>query len=382
MAIKSVNLLTHYTDYTIAHVHGGALGWLGCIVFAITYYLAPRLWGTKLYSLRLANIHFWCATIGILLYVTSMWAAGITQGLMWFANQPDGLLKYPQFMETVIALKPLYWIRAIGGSIYLGGFVICIFNVYKTAASGKAVTTSVTVVSERAMRPVHETLHERIEGNGLVLGLLAAVVVIIGGIVEFVPTFLIKENVPTISSVKPYTALEVEGRDVYVREGCYNCHSQMVRTYSEETKRYGQASQAGEFVYDRPFQWGSKRTGPDLHRVGGKYPNLWHFKHMNDPRSTTPDSIMPTYAWLSEDTIDFAMLPAKIHGLRRLGVPYTDSDETNSELLARQQSRAIAEELVGQGAPTSEDKEIIALIAYLQRLGTDIKKAAEKSEEK
>jgi cytochrome c oxidase cbb3-type subunit I/II len=191
-------------------------------------------------------------------------------------------------------------------------------------------------------------------------------------LLELVPTFLIRSNVPTIASVKPYSPLELAGRDIYVSEGCYNCHSQMIRPIRAETERYGEYSKPGEFVYDHPFQWGSRRIGPDLHRIGGKYPHLWHVRHMADPQSTTPGSIMPKYPWLLADTLDFAGIQKKVDAMAMLGVPYGDAIN-HAEALARTQAISIGHAIEEQGGPKGlSDKKIIALIAYLQRLGTDI----------
>jgi cytochrome c oxidase cbb3-type subunit I/II len=201
--------------------------------------------------------------------------------------------------------------------------------------------------------------------------------IIIGGLAEIVPLVAIESNVPTIASVHPYTPLELEGRDIYVREGCYTCHSQMVRPFKEELIRYGDYSKAGEFIYDRPFQFGSKRTGPDLHRLGGKYPDFWHYRHMLDPRSTSPGSIMPTYGWLYSNDLDTSLTQAKLKAFRRLGAPYTDEQINNAVTDLETQSQAIANNLRSQGVKDEfsiEKKEIVAMIAYLQRLGTDIKK--------
>ena len=370
MSIKSFNLITHYTDYTIAHVHGGALGWLGGMVFAMAYYLAPKLWNTELYSTKLANQHFWSAIIGILLYVTSMWAAGITQALMWFAENEDGLLRYPIFMETVTALKPLYWMRLLGGLIYIGGLFLCVYNIYMTARKGTAQDNT-TVEVEIHDPVVPKTKHEAIENKGLIFSALAFIAVLIGGIVEFVPTFFVDSNIPKMEHVKPYTPLELAGRDIYVREGCHNCHSQMIRSYNKEVKRYGPVSKAGEFIYDFPFQWGSKRTGPDLHRLGGKYPDLWHYNHMVDPRTTSPGSIMPSYQWLADNQADLAILPRKLKVMQQLGVPYSDEDVQSAIISAKTQSQQYFESLAGDVENLKKDSELIALIAYLQRLGKD-----------
>jgi cytochrome c oxidase cbb3-type subunit I/II len=211
---------------------------------------------------------------------------------------------------------------------------------------------------------------------------LSLVVILIGGLIEMIPTFLIKSNVPTISSVKPYTALELQGRDIYVREGCYTCHSQMIRPFRSETVRYGEYSKAGEFVYDHPFQWGSKRTGPDLHRVGGKYPDSWHYNHMLDPTSMSPGSIMPSYPWLLDNDLDTSVTKAKIQAMVTMGVPYPEGyDRVANDSLMRQAER-VAARLKKDGIETPSRKEIVALIAYLQRLGTDIKGQAKTTAEK
>jgi cytochrome c oxidase cbb3-type subunit I/II len=203
---------------------------------------------------------------------------------------------------------------------------------------------------------------------------LVVLALAIGSLVEAIPMFFNKENVKEIASVKPYTPLEVVGRDIYIREGCYNCHSQLVRPFRYETERYGEYSKAGEYVYDHPFQWGSKRTGPDLHRVGAKYPSLWHVRHMDRPASTTPGSVMPRYPHLLTTAFDTSLIGSKMRALRTVGVPYADGEiETAGESMAAQ-AKVIAAEVAAQQGPTGiADKEITALTAYLQRLGTDIK---------
>jgi cytochrome c oxidase cbb3-type subunit I/II len=205
---------------------------------------------------------------------------------------------------------------------------------------------------------------------------LSFVAVLIGGVVEFLPTWLIDSNVPTIASVKPYTPLELEGRDIYVREGCYNCHSQMIRPFRSETERYGEYSKSGEFVYDHPFQWGSKRTGPDLHRQGGKYPDSWHYNHMLEPTSMSPGSIMPAYPWLFDDELNTANTATKINAMRNLGVPYEEGYEDQAVADLTTQAEEISKNLADAKIKVGKEKEIIALIAYLQRLGTDIKNEA------
>jgi len=376
MSIKTVNLYTHYTEWTIAHVHGAALGWLGGFIFAMAYYMVPRLWGKPLYSQSLANTHFWITTVGILLYISSMYAAGVTQALMWFATNDDGLLKYPQFLESVLALKPLYWTRLVGGTLFLFGTILCAYNLYKTAQSGKLQDETAKIINERHGEP--NTLHEKMEGHAMALSVFALLAVVIGGIVEFIPTFLMEIKAPTLTSVRPYTPLELQGRDIYVREGCHNCHSQQIRTYHKEELRYGPASQAYEFIYDRPFQWGSKRTGPDLQRLGGKYPDLWHYKHMLDPRSTSPGSIMPSYPWLYDSLVNSAELGPKLNAMKGLGVPYEETVLKDPVAAYLKQANGIRDNLAKDSINVDPQSEIVAMIAYLQKLGKDYQKVEQK----
>jgi len=376
LSLKNVNAIAHFTDWIVAHVHVGALGWNGFLTFGILYWLIPRLWRTNLYSVKMANVHFWIGFLGIVFYAFSMWFSGITQSLMWKQFNDLGTLQYPNFLETVLQIVPMYIIRAIGGTLYLTGVVLMIYNLIKTIKQGSFLAEE--TAEAPALHPFKDpfkkgTRHRWLEGKPVYFTIASLVVILIGGIVEFVPTFLIKSNIPTIASVKPYTPLEVQGRDIYMREGCNNCHSQLVRPFRSETERYGEYSKAGEYVYDHPFLWGSKRTGPDLHRVGGKYPNSWHYLHMENPRSMSPGSIMPTYPWLLENDLNTSTTAAKIRALRKIGVPYPEGyeDIANDELV--KQADAIALDLQKNGIPAEPQKEIIALIAYLQRLGTDIK---------
>ncbi|MDF7811580.1 cytochrome-c oxidase, cbb3-type subunit I [Hymenobacter sp. YC55] len=378
LSLKNVNAIAHFTDWIVAHVHVGALGWNGFLTFAILYWLWPRLYRTALYSRKLANTHFWLGTLGILFYAIPMYWAGFTQGLMWKQFNAEGMLQYPNFLETVMQLVPMYYLRGIGGVLYLSGVFCMVYNLYQTAKAGSLLA------NEKAQAPAllpadlveeHQGghWHRWIERRPVQLSVFATIAILIGGAIEMVPTFLVKSNVPTIAAVKPYTALELQGRDLYIREGCSNCHTQMVRPFRSETERYGEYSKAGEFVYDRPFLWGSKRTGPDLHRLGGKYPHSWHYNHMLDPTSMSPGSIMPSYPWLFEQNIDYRILPAKVKVLRNLGTPYpADYDQVAVED-ARRQAQGIAQELRKEEIEVMPDKEIVALIAYLQRLGTDIK---------
>ena len=377
MSIKSVNALTHYTDYTIGHVHVGALAWNGGLAFGLLYYIIPRIYNTKIFSIKLANLHFWLATTGIIFYAIPMYIGGITQSLMWRQFTADGYLKYPNFLETVLRIVPMYALRAFGGTLFLGGAVIALYNLYQTAASGALVANEPAQAPPMAKDEEHGAAwHRAVEGKPFQFAVLIFVAVVIGGAVEFIPTALVKSNIPTIASVKPYTPLELEGRDIYIREGCYTCHSQMIRPMRAETERYGDYSKPGEFVYDHPFQWGSKRTGPDLAREGGKYPNSWHFLHMKSPITTSPGSIMPAFTWLYDHSLDTDHTEGKIITMRKLGVPYAAGYETQALTDLKAQADKISADLKAAGLDAGADKEIIAVIAYLQRLGIDIKAQA------
>ena len=377
LSIKAFNAISHFTDWTIAHVHVGALGWNGFLTFGMIYFLIPRLFRTKMWSKKLANAHFWIGTLGIIFYTIPLYFAGFTQSLMWKQFTPDGYLVYSNFLDTVLQINYAYWLRSLGGTLYVTGMFMLVYNVYRTVKQGSFLA------SEEAEAPAMEKdvkgasegghWHRWIERRPMQMLLFSLIAVAIGGIVEMIPTFLIQSNVPTITSVKPYTPLELHGRDIYVSEGCYNCHSQMVRPFRSETARYGEYSKAGEFIYDRPFQWGSKRTGPDLARVGGKYQDSWHFYHMLDPGKFVKGSMMPPYPHMFEKTIDMKNTERKIDVLRKLGVPYTAefAKTANDSLMV--QAQAIADNLEKGGIEIDADKEIIAMIAYLQRLGTDIK---------
>ncbi|HEX5531948.1 MAG TPA: cytochrome-c oxidase, cbb3-type subunit II, partial [Methylomirabilota bacterium] len=386
LSIKSVNALSHYTDWTTAHVHAGALGWVGFMVFGMVYWLLPRLFQAELWSKRLAELHFWIATVGILLYIVAIYAAGLTQGLMWRAFDETGRLAYPDFIETTVRLLPMYWVRVVGGVLYIAGMVLCGVNALMTWRRGPARYAE-PVHEAPALRPLpaeaepggfkHAAWHRRWEGLPLTFSVWVAVAVVTASLFEIVPMFLIGSNVPTIQAVHPYTPLELAGRDVYVAEGCNNCHSQMIRPIRAETMRYGEYSKPGEFVYDHPFLWGSRRIGPDLARVGGKYPDLWHVRHMGDPRSTTPQSIMPAYPWLARTPIKWSAVERGVAAQATLGVPYTREEVTGAATLARAQGKRIAAAIAQQGGPAGlEETELVALVAYLQRLGTDIKKSS------
>lgn len=377
LAFKQINAIAHYTDWIVAHVHVGALGWNGFLTFAILYWLIPRIYNTTLYSVKLASFHFWIGTLGIIFYAVPLYFSGFTQGLMWKEFTPEGLLKYPNFLETVLQIIPMYVMRAIGGALYLTGVIVMTYNLIKTMKAGKLVANE--AAEAQPLAPVYvaqgddKKLHRMLERKPMIFMVLSLIVILIGGMIEMMPTFTIKSNIPTIASVKPYTPLELQGRDVYIREGCVNCHSQMIRPFRSETERYGEYSKAGEFVYDHPFLWGSKRTGPDLQREGGKYGNAWHYNHLYDPQTMSPGSIMPPYEWLAEQQLDTTTTRVKINAMRTLGVPYEKGYEHQANSDLEKQAKAIAADLQQNNIKVKSDKEIIAIIAYLQRLGTDIK---------
>jgi len=424
LSIKSVSGLAHYTDWIIGHVHSGTLGWNGFMAAGMFYFLVPRLSGRELHSRRLADYHFWLGTFGILLYVASMWISGVTQGMMWRATNPDGSLLYPTFVETLVAIRPMYWMRLVGGSMYLVGMLMMAYNLIRTGLWQRAVATTVTVVSfaptpqpswrdvvfakpilltvtatglagvalaanayaspffvlvalavaffgalalQHARKDGEPSFHRILEGRALLFSVLAGLVVLAGGVAELVPA-LVAKPIESAGAL-PYRALEVEGRDVFIAEGCYTCHSQMIRPMRFEALRYGEPSTLGDSVFDHPFQWGSKRTGPDLAREGGKYPNLWHYHHLRDPRAITDGSNMPSYAHFSTTRVDLGRTADKMHALSLVGVPYTEEQIRGGAADARKQGLAIAADLARDGVSVAPDTQMIAVISYLQRLG-------------
>jgi cytochrome c oxidase cbb3-type subunit I/II len=429
LSIKSVNALAHYTDWIIAHVHAGALGWNGFMAAGMFYWLIPRLWNKPLHSIALANLHFWIGLVGILLYVSAMWASGISQGLMLNATIEGGtILKYPNFIETINAIRPLMLLRVAGGALYLAGWVVMAYNVWRSVRGATAVNGTIevfveprTAVDELGPRraylsaPVVFTViilfaacvwmftdgwlnllgfvvsgfsvllaighfesrgkawadwYDRLLVNALPFTILTLLAVVVGGLIQIIPMLTIERRMQTEDRMaRVYTPLELAGRDLYVREGCYNCHSQMIRTLVPDVMRYGDYSRLGESIWDHPYQWGSKRTGPDLARVGGKYNHAWHYDHMHDPRAISTGSNMPAYTWLFDGNTDYASLSAKIRVQRTLGVPFPNWSPADIDRLAHDQAKEIAKELRDQGRYTDPDKEIVALTAYLQSLG-------------
>jgi cytochrome c oxidase cbb3-type subunit I/II len=352
---------------------------------------------TALYSTKLANFHFWIGTLGIILYTLPMYVAGFLQASMWKQFNPDGTLTYGNFLETVTQIMPMYWMRAIGGTLYLTGMLVLVYNIIQTVRVGQPIEDELAEAPELQQissgRVQGEKFHPWLERKPIQLTILATVAILIGGIIQIVPTIMVKSNIPTIASVKPYTPLELEGRDLYIREGCVGCHSQSVRPFRSEVERYGPQSKAGEFVYDHPFLWGSKRTGPDLLRVGGKYNDNWHFNHFWSPQSISAGSVMPGYKWLFDNkAMDISLTQKKMEAMVTLGVPYTPTQVANATKDLRAQAVKIEESLKndpdfvksyeeskkkaaakGEKFVPMNEREIIALIAYMQRLGTDIK---------
>ncbi len=439
LSIKSVSGLAHYTDWIIGHVHSGALGWNGLMAAGMFYWLVPRLYGTKLRSVSAANFHFWIATVGILIYAISMWVAGITQGLMWRAVSETGGLLYPNFVETYLAIRPMYWARLIAGLLYFAGIVLMAWNLIATARSGAPVDgeVEVAVVTEPRAReipwpkllfgqPVMASIivmallfgtalfdglistilavaaimwavaaiavsirnradeevswHHAIEGRAGIFTVLVVIGILVGGVAEIIPMIIsVPETIRTTKNV-PYTPLELEGRDVFIREGCYTCHSQMIRPFTWETARYGAVSTMDDSIFDHPFQWGSRRIGPDLSRVGGKYSDNWHYKHMINPRELSQGSNMPPYAHLATETIDFAGTQVKLRAMRNIGVPYRADQIQTAEQSAQSAASAIAAGLAKdegvavcdeptEGCELVVNSRLVALISYLQRLG-------------
>ena len=431
LSIKAVSALGHYTDWIIGHVHSGTLGWNGFMAAGMIYWLLPRLWNKPLHSVPLANLHFWLGTVGILLYTAAMWSSGITQGVMLNATTEGGtVLAYPNFLETVTTIRPMMMMRLIGGGLYLVGWFLLIYNLWKTVAGAQAVNGTIEVFDDAGNITADEKLSlvgtflsppvafsvlgvgfacawmfgndvlsiaglvslmlcvvaayahfesrgkkwaswwDRLLVNSAPFTILVVISVAAGGLVQIIPTVLMHRaaNVEDRRQV-PYTPLELAGRDIFVSEGCYNCHSQMIRTLVPDMLRYGDYSRLGESIYDYPFQWGSKRTGPDLARVGSKYPNIWHYRHMENPRSVSAGSTMPNYPWLLTKATDTGALPGKISVQRMLGVPYPAWSPAEVFANVDAQAKAIADDLRAAGTSVAPDREIIALIAYLQKLG-------------
>jgi cytochrome c oxidase cbb3-type subunit I/II len=433
LSIKSVSALGHYTDWIIGHVHSGALGWNGFMAAGLIYWLVPRLFGTQLYSKKAADAHFWMGTLGILLYAIAMWVSGISQGLMWRATNPDGSLLYPQFLETTVTVWPMYLMRILGGTLYFLGMLVMAWNVLKTILSGKAVDVTVTVTEEvkapaaalvpwyriafapplaftyigilvacgwlvtdiigaavtlaaltfifilgtlligrRTPELAGQTPHRALEARPLLMTVLVALAILVGGIAELVPTITIDKALPKVGAIQtPYTPLELHGRDIYVREGCYTCHSQQIRPFVWEVARYrGEPSGAGESMLDHPFQWGSKRTGPDLAHEGSQGPDAaWQYQHLIDPRSVSPGSVMPSYAFLEEAKINNDHTVLKLEAMKTLGVPYTAEHIAQGMRLVELQGKLIVNELASKSIGAEWDSELIALVAYLRRLG-------------
>ncbi|MGV6831234.1 MAG: cytochrome-c oxidase, cbb3-type subunit I [bacterium] len=396
LSLKNVNAIAHFSDWVIAHVHVGALAWNGFLTFGMVYWLIPKLFKTQLWSTKLANVHFWVGTLGIIMYALPMYVAGFVQASMWKQFNPDGTLVYGNFLETVTEIMPMYWMRAIGGSMFVVGALVGVYNVIMTARAGQKVTDELAEAAPlqkvTKKRTSKEGYHTWLERRPVKLTIFATIAILIGGMVQIIPSLMVDDYVPVISSVKPYSPLELEGRDIYIRESCNACHSQMVRPFRSEVERYGEYAKAGEFVYDHPFLWGSKRTGPDLLRIGGKYSDNWHLNHFYDPQSTSSGSIMPSYKWLIKNELNKSKTEDKMRVMQTLGVPYTEEDINRAQQWMNEQGETIENNLYadpdfaktyeadkkyaaenGEKFVEMRNREVVALIAYLQRLGTDIK---------
>ncbi len=391
LSLRDVNALSHDTDWTIGHVHNGALGWVGLMIFAIFYWLVPRMWKTTLWSPRLVKVHFWLAVSGLVGYVVALWIAGIIQGVKQLAFTETGHLATTSFLDIVHATIPWYWVRLVAGLLYFIGMVLCAYNLLRTIAAAPNIADDVVQVAPLPAEPLiaaeadgkmpRESWHSVIERWPLAMLVLATIALSIGSVVEIVPHLVQGAFTPPISSVQPYTPLELHGRDLYIKEGCSGCHTQLVRTLRAETERYGHYTMPGEHIYDRPFLWGSKRTGPDLAREGVLRPNAaWQFAHLVKPNATSPGTMMPAYPWLARDDMDLSTLSTKLQVLASppLYTPYSTVEIRDAVTLAEKQATVVADELRKQpeyaGLADLERKDIIAVIAYLQRLGTDLGK--------
>jgi len=386
MSLKSVNAISHFTDWTVAHTHIAGMGWNGGLIFGMFYWLVPKLFRTPLYSKKLANTHFWIATLGILMFAIPLYWAGITQWLMLREYTKDGLLAYPNFLETTTQILPMYKFRIVGGLLFLTGYLMFFYNIMKTVKAGSIIADEATeapVLTDSSARKYGESIHRLIERRGVVFSVLVFIALAIGGAVEIIPMLKIQSNIPKIAAVTPYTPLELAGRDIYVANGCYNCHSQQVRPLRYETDRYGEYSKIGEFVYDHPFQWGSRRTGPDLARAGyvgsSTYKTaIWHYNHFTKPLEINPQTIMPAYPWLAKNVVDLSQIPTKIRVMQMLGVPYAKDYDQKAVADYNSQAQKIVDELKVSGVDITPDKEMIAMIAYLHKMGRDISPANQK----
>jgi len=381
MSLKNVNMITHFTDWTIAHTHIAGMAWNGGIVFGMLYFLVPKLFRTKIYSTKLANAHFWIATLSILVYAIPLYWSAVTQWLMLKEYTPEGFLAYPIFLETLTQILPMYTLRIISGVMFLTGFLLMVYNMFKTMAVGQLTANEASeapaLVLQGARNPIKETIHRWMERRAVRFSIWVFVALAIGGAVQIIPMIFIKSNVPTIEAVTPYTPLELEGRDIYIKEGCYTCHSQQIRPFRWETDRYGEYSKIGEYVYDHPFLWGSRRTGPDLARTGyvngPMYKNAaWHYNHFMDPQAMNEESIMPRYDWFAKRKINLDLTPAKIRAMQTLGVPYPEGFDEDAVDDLLWQADQIVTDLKNSGIEVDPTSHMVAMIAYMHKLGADI----------
>ncbi len=389
MSLRNVNMITHFTDWTIAHTHIAGMAWNGGIVFGMLYFLVPKLFRTRIYSEKLANAHFWIATLSILVYAIPLYWSAVTQWLMLKEYTPEGFLAYPIFLETLTQILPMYTLRIISGVMFLTGFLLMVYNMFKTMAAGdmeaNEASEAPALVLKGARNPLRETVHRWMERRAVRFSIWVFVALFIGGAVQIIPMIFIKSNVPTIEAVTPYTPLELEGRDIYIKEGCYTCHSQQIRPFRWETDRYGEYSKIGEFVYDHPYLWGSRRTGPDLARTGyvngPMYKNAaWHYNHFMDPQAMNEESIMPRYDWFARRKVNLDMTPAKIRAMQTLGVPYPEGYDEDAVDDLMWQGEMIAADLLNSGIDIEPTSHMVAMIAYLHKLGGDIETKTESNE--
>jgi cytochrome c oxidase cbb3-type subunit I/II len=410
LSFKGLEAIVHYTDWEIAHAQAEQLGWIGFMTFGMIYWLLPRL-----YSMRVANsgssgLHFWLASVGLVLIVVPGYLAGAIQSQKWSQMSELGRLQY-SFIESLEAVLPFWWMRVFGFVVYLmglGTLCACVFSALTNGASRNEINLlpalskgnddlETPVKSSNLVgKPVLEmalkidqwsTLewHRKLERQPV--RFLALIGTSICGLscMQLLPILALESSVPRIESVQPYTPLELIGREIYVSQGCHNCHSQTVRPLVHESQMYGAISEGGEFAYDRPVQWGNRRIGPDLARKGGGVQSsLWHWRHLENPPVMTPKTVMPAFQFLHESKLSFDDLGKKIAVLSKLGTPYDMSSEDGQSLeskfadQAKKQAEVIAAEIIGQGGPVAykgtliKDTSVIALIAYIQRLGTDI----------
>ncbi|MCY2986072.1 MAG: cbb3-type cytochrome c oxidase subunit I [Planctomycetota bacterium] len=410
LSVKGLEAIVHYTDWEIAHSQAVQLGWIGFMTFGMIYWLLPRLYAMRDALSGLSQLHFWLAAVGLLLIVVPGYLGGAVQAQKWSQLSELGRLQY-SFIESLEAVLPFWWVRVFGFAVYLLGLFTLGINVLSAlilGASGNETNAlpglsrgnddleSPAISSTLVGKPVLELAlkidlwsklewHRKLERQPVRFLLLIGSSICLLSFMQLFPILALKSPVREIASVQPYTPLELVGRDIYISQGCQNCHSQTVRPLVHESQMYGAVSEGGEFAYDRPVQWGNRRIGPDLARKGGGVQSsFWHWRHLENPPVMTPKTVMPAFSFLHESKLKFSDLGKKIAVLSELGTPYDmrledgQSLESKFEDQAKKQAEVIASEIIGQGGPVAhkgtliKDTSAIALIAYIQRLGTDL----------